>query len=1374
MKKNRKNAGIVIAVAVMLIVITIMNTLLVFRMTSDQTRDSGIYRLMAISGELKSTINDAEKYTMELALKAGELIDDKAALEAFIFNEKAEIDRGRRGCFNLYIAGDGWDIIPDFDDRKDFVATERGWYKGAVRKNGTTYVTSPYIDVVTGNICYTISVMLGDCDTVIGVDYTMESIRNHLSVMFDSGSEKAIVVTEDGIVAGSWDDSMVGKRLVEVLPEYAGIFSLAKSKDGVVSSRIKDNIFYENLFATGTGSGWFLIVSENDWEMYGDAYMQMLFTLILSLALMGVIIILYIYVIRNQTRAEQAFETKEEFISEITGELSEPLNRILELSGKDMIAQSDNYEAEFAKIHSSGEQLSEMIGQMMSYSSIVKTEKKKEKNDAGMVRGGVSRRFRSIIVIFMVLVMLVSLYSNVSATYRWGRIQMRSDMESFEYPLSKWIDKQKSILDMFCSIISSNPDMLKDYEGTISYLNDITMQYPEISASYMTSPNLTPTVYMNNGWQPDAGWHLEERQWYIDTSAAESGWSISAPYNDSKTGVYCVTFSKRVYSAVSGELLGIFGIDFYMDKLVDILGSSYSSEGYAFLVDADGYIINHPYGSYQMTLNQQTNVSDLPYGQLAVNGANTLLFKDYDNTIRILIATRNEASDFTVYVVSGFWKIYGKVVIYGLMCLIMFTACIILVYKLLTELIRKQEEYSRSMKEAADAAIAAGKAKSQFLAQMSHEIRTPINAVLGMNEMILREADENNILEYSNNIQSAGRTLLSLINSILDFSKIEDGKMEILPVKYETATLVSGLVNSIFGRAKEKGLEFITEIDESIPSVLLGDDVRVSQVVMNLLTNAVKYTEKGSVTFRMRNAGTEGNSVVLAVEVEDTGIGIRKEDIRRMFESFERLDEKRNRNIEGTGLGMSIVTKLLAMMNSELSVNSIYGEGSVFSFRIKQQIIDASPMGRYSERQAEMIREQDSERYLYASGVRVLVVDDNAMNLKVAKNLLKLCNIVPDMVKSGYEAIDILKQKKYDIIFLDHMMPKLDGIETLNIMRGEDLVGDAKVIALTANAVEGVRDEYISAGFDDYLSKPIELHTLEKMLIRYLPEGTAVYRAKRKKRCKSADDSERCVMNAVRAADNIDLADDEYLEFLPEGDEEDSDGNSGEQAVSGESKDKNAAHGDVSDADKAESAGHGAASGTGKAENTGHGAAGGIDKAESTVTGMNSDNSNALDIMHGTGNVTSETMTSETGNAASEADNVEFEDAPESDTESAAWSDRLAEMLNAAGVDIKTGLLYCADDEDIYASILMEYAGLGPQYTEELNRYIAESNLKDYAIVAHAIKSSSKTIGAMELSEEAKALEMAAKSGDEAFVKEKHAAFVEKYSGLTEMIRSNF
>ena len=392
--------------------------------------------------------------------------------------------------------------------------------------------------------------------------------------------------------------------------------------------------------------------------------------------------------------------------------------------------------------------------------------------------------------------------------------------------------------------------------------------------------------------------------------------------------------------------------------------------------------------------------------------------------------------------------------------------------------------------EAAKKLEIASRAKSRFLAQMSHEIRTPINAVLGMNEMILRETGENNILEYAGNIDSAGQTLLALINSILDFSKIEDGKMDIVPVQYDTASMINDLVNSVEQRADAKGLDFRVDVDESIPSALVGDDVRVSQVIMNLLTNAVKYTPKGSVTLTVKVREKDMEDVQLFVSVADTGIGIRQEDIGRLFESFERLDEEKNHGIEGTGLGISIVKNLLEMMGSRLHVESTYGKGSVFSFLIRQQIADATPIGDYEERIRKSHEKKSNDDLIHAPGARILVVDDNDMNLKVTGNLLRLCDIKPDMVSSGEKAVEVMREKTYDCVFLDHMMPGMDGIETLHKLLEEHLVPEeTTVIALTANAVVGARESYLEAGFADYLSKPIELKNLVKKLKKYLPES---------------------------------------------------------------------------------------------------------------------------------------------------------------------------------------------------------------------------------------------------------------------------------------------
>ncbi|MBQ3645514.1 MAG: response regulator, partial [Synergistaceae bacterium] len=419
-----------------------------------------------------------------------------------------------------------------------------------------------------------------------------------------------------------------------------------------------------------------------------------------------------------------------------------------------------------------------------------------------------------------------------------------------------------------------------------------------------------------------------------------------------------------------------------------------------------------------------------------------------------------------------------------------------------TRLHREQQERSEQLEEALELAKAAmqqarraNSAKSEFLANMSHEIRTPINAVLGMNEMIIRESTSDRITTYARNVESAGKNLLSIINDILDFSKIEAGKMEIAESDYKLSSVLNDVTNMIVFKARQKDLKFNVKVDEFLPDCLYGDEVRVRQVVTNVLNNAVKYTLEGSVSLSVTGEKVyEENgreNINLVFKISDTGIGIKEEDLPKLFKKFERIDLVQNNTVEGTGLGLSITHNLLHLMNGNISVESEYGKGSTFIIYLPQRVISDEPIGNFHEKFDRHVHTMRAYQESFkAPDAKILVVDDTEMNLTVIEGLLSKTEINLDTASGGLEALELTKKSKYDLILMDQRMPIMDGTQTMNAIKTQDdgLNRDTPIICLTADAVSGARNKYLEQGFTDYLSKPVESSTLEKALMEYLPK----------------------------------------------------------------------------------------------------------------------------------------------------------------------------------------------------------------------------------------------------------------------------------------------
>ena len=444
-----------------------------------------------------------------------------------------------------------------------------------------------------------------------------------------------------------------------------------------------------------------------------------------------------------------------------------------------------------------------------------------------------------------------------------------------------------------------------------------------------------------------------------------------------------------------------------------------------------------------------------------------------------------------------YWKelVYPASVAYGYGLLVFSMGMLVWIVRRRYKLNRMKEETEHVIMERdKEAAQEASEQKSRFLSSMSHEIRTPLNAILGLNELIMHESSDAKIKKYSADIQSAGRTLLALINDILDFSKIETGKMDIILSDYSLSSLLNDIVVMIQERVSRTGLELRLDIDNELPDVLYGDEVRMKQIIVNLMTNAVKYTNEGWIELGVRKQNVseylDEENILLDIRVSDTGVGIKKEDLSRLFVEFERLDRLKNRSIEGTGLGLSITSRLVSLMDGKISVESEYGKGSTFRVLIPQKVVSYVPIGDCQKRFEAEGSEPDGVTLetMRFPDKRVFVVDDNEMNLEVIASILEMLEIQVERANGGQQAMERLDRERYDLILTDDMMPEISGTELMQYLHGheESVSHDTPIVVLTANAIAGVREEYIRKGFDDYMTKPIDVDVLQKILMKYL------------------------------------------------------------------------------------------------------------------------------------------------------------------------------------------------------------------------------------------------------------------------------------------------
>ena len=763
------------------------------------------------------------------------------------------------------------------------------------------------------------------------------------------------------------------------------------------------------------------------------------------------------------------------------------------------------------------------------------------------------------------------------------------------------------------------------------------------------------------GWVPPEGYDPTARDWYRAAIEADGEPVIVSPYVDAQTGGVIISISRMLSNGTD-----VLSLDVTMDHIQDIVSDlRVKDKGYGFVVNRDAMVIAHQDESRKGSYLNETNSQRALMSKILEVQDGSFEITDDGRTSTVFVH-QILGQWYAVIVVSNgelYAEVWQQLGVNILICVIIF-ALIAFFYRLGH---KREQEYSRRIEEMRaeeqkqafearalklekEAADRSNQAKSDFLAEMSHEIRTPINAVLGMNEIILREtqnardtippemiAVRNSVRQIrlcSHNIENAGSSLLSIINDILDLSKIESGKMEITEGEYWLRDLLDELSSMFFFRTGEKGLQFIVNVDETLPNHLYGDKVRVRQILTNLLTNAVKYTNEGEVCLDVRGEIAEaedaGSVLRLMVTVRDTGIGIRKEDIDKLFVKFQRVDLKTNSTVEGTGLGLAITHSLLNMMGGSIRVESEYGAGSSFSITLPQKIVSMEPIGSIKTSFERDTQDIGAYRELFhAPDARILIVDDTRMNLTVVTGLLKNTWIQVDTAISGSRAIELAGINAYDLILMDQRMPEMDGTEAMRLIQAQEngLNRDTPVICLTADAIIGARERYLAEGFSDYLAKPIDSRNLEQTLLKYLPPEKVIH----------------------------------------------------------------------------------------------------VQQPENRA--------------------------------------ARREEAPRDGEE-----DRYA-SLRASGINPAAGLRFAQNDEGLYGVLLNEYANTAKEKTPEIQRYFDAQDWKNYAILVHALKSTSRTIGAESLADLAEDIEHAAKTGDVNLILKAHPRMMKLYEETVSSLR---
>jgi signal transduction histidine kinase/HPt (histidine-containing phosphotransfer) domain-containing protein len=673
------------------------------------------------------------------------------------------------------------------------------------------------------------------------------------------------------------------------------------------------------------------------------------------------------------------------------------------------------------------------------------------------------------------------LVSSGHALLKQSLLRIEQDAANAESTLEGWCQYQASFIETIAIDLAYVPEF-NDKDSVVHILQKhADRAVTPYLAVYIGYPDGSG-VFSDGFSRPD-NWVSYERGWYIGAKEDIDSYYMTAPYIDALTNELCITFSQVVVDPNTGNVMGVVGADVFLSTLSDIVKALDvgTENGYAFLTDKNDMIFAHPNQAYMPgvdgVLHNLYEVDDGRLSELAgMKESESHIFPAHDGIERYYIMRTIAKTGWKLYTAVSAGLVRQSINAEMYLSIVLFIA----IFAMMLFLFYYS---SRILRAAAKAAAEESTMKSRFLASMSHEIRTPMNAIIGMSELMRTDNLDQVQKHYLMDILHSSRSLLSIINDILDFSKIEADKMELIPVDYDIHALYDNICSLTQFAISDKSLEFKRGMSGNIPQVLFGDEIRVRQIIMNITNNAVKYTGSGYVELRLECAKKDGEKY-LKIIVADSGIGIKKEDFPKLFDSFEQFDTKKNRGITGTGLGLSIVKRLVDMMDGEISLESEYGKGSTFTVLLP--LVEGNP--------ENIKKSENQKRAAISPDVKVLVVDDNSINLTVALGHLSLHGVHADTANSGAAAIEILKEKRYDIIFMDHMMPEMDGTEAARRIRA---LGNANagipIIALSANAVSGAKELFLDAGMNDFISKPIDAGKLNAALIKWLPQDKISY-----------------------------------------------------------------------------------------------------------------------------------------------------------------------------------------------------------------------------------------------------------------------------------------